>query len=248
MWVLLCLRFLLVIYCALKQAIPIINPGVLDEDLLTCERIIHFGIVPSLLFVNILKNHESIVSVLDKIYFSWYFVKVIVFSFIVFYFPKRKRIVFFYSYFLIWILGGSLAILFPSWGPIYYKPHWFTEILPHARFANVLQKILWDHYLQIIKLSKTGDYIVYIYEGIAAIPSLHVATVALYFFFFKKWSRWVASLALSYLCLIQFGSFVLGWHYAIDGYLGILIAWAVFGQVSYVMDTCDKYNVIIHRC
>jgi hypothetical protein len=64
-----------------------------------------------------------------------------------------------------------------------------------------------------------------LYRGVAALPSLHVAVLAL--FAMGTW-RWRAlSIVLWVLTAVTFvGSMALAWHYAVDGYLGVALAYA----------------------
>lgn len=120
-----------------------------------------------------------------------------------------------------------MALLFPSVGPIYYDAQLFDAISPHAPIAHTIQKELYKSYVDVM-LSKTDGRGVSIYSGIAAMPSLHVAVVALYCLFFYGRSRLLFYLSGIYLAFIQIGAVLLGWHYAIDGYVGIILAFYVF--------------------
>jgi membrane-associated phospholipid phosphatase len=58
--------------------------------------------------------------------------------------------------------------------------------------------------------------------GIAAFPSLHVAVPALFVCAFPRWRFvWIPFTAVTLI-----GSILLGWHYLIDGYAGVALAWA----------------------
>ena len=75
------------------------------------------------------------------------------------------------------------------------------------------------------KAYETGDGVV---NGISAMPSMHVGTSVLFALLgFASGKRWVGWLLAGFAALIMIGSVHLGWHYAIDGYAGALVA--VFG-------------------
>lgn len=65
-------------------------------------------------------------------------------------------------------------------------------------------------------------------------PSMHVALVALYFFALRKKSnltRWIVG---GFALAILIGSVHLGYHYAIDGYVSILVTgllWWLSGRL-----------------
>jgi membrane-associated phospholipid phosphatase len=72
--------------------------------------------------------------------------------------------------------------------------------------------------------SMPGTHQVKMYYGVAALPSLHVAVLALFAIATRPWRG--LSIALWVLTAVTFvGSLALGWHYAVDGYLGVALAW-----------------------
>jgi len=69
--------------------------------------------------------------------------------------------------------------------------------------------------------------------GISAMPSMHVAFVTLNAFFLNGFGRRWAVAGWSFAALILFGSVYTGWHYAVDGYLSILVVsviWYLTGR------------------
>ena len=71
--------------------------------------------------------------------------------------------------------------------------------------------------------------------GIAALPSMHNALSTLFLCFVMGFSRHWLWLAVPYSALILFGSVHLGWHYAIDGVVGIALAflmWRIAGPIA----------------
>jgi membrane-associated phospholipid phosphatase len=85
----------------------------------------------------------------------------------------------------------------------------------------VLQERLWVNYQQALANPET--YNVLLYEGIAAFPSLHVAVVALFAIFLFHVNRWAGWTMTVYAAIIELGSVLLGWHFAVDGYAGIAL-------------------------
>lgn len=71
--------------------------------------------------------------------------------------------------------------------------------------------------------------------GIAALPSMHNALSTLFLCFAVGFDRrWLWG-AIPYAALILFGSVHLGWHYAIDGVVGIglaLLMWRIAGPIA----------------
>ena len=68
-------------------------------------------------------------------------------------------------------------------------------------------------------------------KGIAAFPSIHVAMPALYALATHGRWRWVW---WGFTGLTLVGSVALGWHYAVDGYAGILLAWLMWRVAGWV--------------
>lgn len=144
----------------------------------------------------------------------------------------RRR--FFVTFFACWILVGNvLALLGMSGGPVYYgrlvgDPARFADLLrftaEHQLFTGWVQQYLWDNY-------STGS--VELATGISAFPSLHVGIATLYFVAARRFGRIAWALSALFLLLIQIGSVLLGWHYAIDGYASMLVVaviWTLAGR------------------
>ena len=66
-------------------------------------------------------------------------------------------------------------------------------------------------------------------------PSMHVTIAVLIFLAARNINRWLAWVTGIFAFLIVIGSVQLGWHYAIDGYLGLALAlfsWAVAASLA----------------
>ena len=217
------LKLVLLIYCNIKQAIPFINGHLYDEQLLRLDTIFHFGVNPNLLLVR-LCGDNMISFFFDGCYAAWYVIKPFVLAYFLAVAGFELRSRFFGAYFSMWIVGGIMALLLPSLGPIYVKPEWFESL--NCPLASFLQQMLITHYRQA--LADPGSYRVFIYEGIAAFPSLHVGIVALFSFFLFERVAVAGWLMCGYTVIVLLGSVLLGWHYAVDGYVAILMAFLLF--------------------
>lgn len=137
---------------------------------------------------------------------------------------------------LSWILLGTvLATLFSSAGPVYFALitgqgdfDYLNDFLraDQAAFAGVidLQNKLWIEHVN----GALGS-------GISAFPSLHVAAATLPVVWLVDRFGWRGLIGAIYPALIQYGSVVTGFHYAIDGYASIavvLICFAVLQRQS----------------
>jgi membrane-associated phospholipid phosphatase len=100
-----------------------------------------------------------------------------------------------------------------------------TVNVTHPVFALDVMDELWKTY-------ETGTGLV---NGISAMPSMHVGTSVLFAIAgFASGRRWLAWLLTVFALLIMIGSVQLAWHYAIDGYVGAVVAllgWWLAGRL-----------------
>lgn len=145
-----------------------------------------------------------------------------------FFAPTETAFRFHVARMITWFFGGALAAaIFSSAGPVFaqlgdpqlggrYLPlvHSLAKLLPSDDMILQSQDYLLRTY---------GNYEVFRAGGISAMPSMHVATAALYVCI--AWgSRW-QWLALAFWAVIWVSSVHFGYHYATDGLGGSLIAW-----------------------
>ena len=142
-------------------------------------------------------------------------------------FPKsQKRDRAMISFFLVVSASAILQYALPSAGPIFYERLGIGDRfadLPSRPWATVTSDYLWANYLD--NGSRVG-------AGISAFPSLHVAGAAWVAAIITSYSRKLAPVAWAYFGLILLGSVYLGWHYALDGIAGLVIALVMYRVVS----------------
>ncbi len=176
---------------------------------------------------------------LDDLYVLWFLlVKLCVFSVAVLPMRNHTRLTFLLAFSLNWIIGGViLAIIMPAAGPVYLEriagDPMFVPLMDllyqYSQLTEVralgIQELLWQGYV-----NPDVDP-----RGISAFPSLHVelaATCALLGFAASRVIGWMLSL---YTVAMLVGSVHLGWHYAIDGIAGIVLAiiiWRISARVT----------------
>ena len=127
------------------------------------------------------------------------------------------------SYFLLWSIAGPLVhSLLPAGGPIFFERLGYGDrfaALDPGQQTALAADYLWRNF-------SNGEFSPA--AGISAMPSMHVTmsawTVLCFYFFARRW--WIPVAALSaYIALL---SVALGWHYALDGIAGIVLAAGVF--------------------
>jgi hypothetical protein len=151
--------------------------------------------------------------------------------------PPQSELRFRYllGYTLLWsVVGSMFAFLMPAAGPCFdyffhgkavdFRP--LTELL--AQQHNYLKSVgapgLYSPSYQQHLLSLFGSNGVALGGGISATPSLHNGMTALFVCAAISWDRRLAFVLVPYSLLIWFGSVHLGWHYAIDGIVGNVLA------------------------
>ena len=132
------------------------------------------------------------------------------------------RLRYFLSFVLVWaVLGNLIACLFLSAGPAFYA----QVTGDAARFGAQMQFLneqgegafrayLWQTYLGgTIGLG----------TGISAFPSVHVGAAMMNALFLREINRFAGLAGFAYVGIVSVSSVLLGWHYAIDGYVSILV-------------------------
>ncbi len=236
----------------LKSAIPLVQPFYLDPTFYEWDRFLHFGIDPWRLLQPLL-GYSWITYAINLGYAMWFFVlhaTLVLQSGAIG--DRRRRMQFLLTMALAWALIGNLAAtLLSSAGPCYYglvvdghDPYQplmdylrnvaanlsvgaFGHELHISLTAVVLQDVLWQGHLD-------GNFD--IAEGISAAPSMHIASSWIIARLAWTMGRKAAIFGSLFLALIFIGSIHLGWHYAIDGYLAVLGAWALWRLVGWGLD------------
>ncbi|MER9761769.1 phosphatase PAP2 family protein [Mesorhizobium sp. M0138] len=127
------------------------------------------------------------------------------------------------------ILGIFVRIIGSSAGPIFYDrlfdPDLFDDLTASLRSSNAGPAILRiSDYLYSSYTSRQAS----IGTGISAMPSFHVAVVTLNALLLSSINRTAGIFAWLYVAAIMFGSVYFGWHYAIDGYVSIILVWLIW--------------------
>ena len=232
------LAVLLSTFWAFKKVLPVFSPFVWDPSMMRLDRALHFGTDPWALLQPIL-GHPAVTFLLDRLYYVWFIFIPLMIAWQGWSRNRKLRLQFLLTYALCWILLGTvLAYWLSSAGPCYYGlveagPDPFAPLMDylygvHAQVplnALQVQEWLWSGYAGL------GPF-----EGISAMPSLHVALPVLYALVGVRVNRWLGLGFGIYAFLIFLGSVHLGWHYAIDGYVSVLAVIAIWKLVGYFLD------------
>jgi hypothetical protein len=228
-------------FAEIKSRIPDFLPFTFDPAFVAIDRWLHFGVEPWIIIQPVV-GYPAITDFIDRLYYLWFPIIFVTFYWQVFATKHPVlRLQFILSYALCWMLIGTAgAIAFSSAGPVFLAnlgldDSAFTglfaylhglEAQGHSINALTVQDMLWKTYA-------TGES--FPFEGISAMPSMHVAVSLLLAIF--GWRRhWLLGVGFSAFALVIFlGSIHLGFHYAIDGYVAALMVaaiWWITGRVA----------------
>ncbi|NLX12750.1 MAG: hypothetical protein GXY44_03735 [Phycisphaerales bacterium] len=223
-------------FCSYKQNVHVLKPFCWDTTFMRWDYLLHGGHHPWELLQPIL-GYPLITSIINACYHAWMFVLFGVTFWLGWHENRLARMQYLLCFLLMWILLGTiLAIGLSSAGPCYYDrvtgdegP--FLPLMAYLERANQeypiwsidVREMLWRNY-------ETGQ--IERVRGITAMPSMHVASTLL--LALGAWSvhRKVGAALFFFALIILIGSVHLAWHYAIDGYLSIvlvLILWKTVG-------------------
>lgn len=220
-----------------KSIVPFLNPFQWDTIFAEFDRVLHGGYDPFMLLQPLIGSPLA-TTILNASYHLWFFL--VYFIVVLACFSSQKNQsgqTFLLAFFLTFAIGGNLlATVFSSAGPVYFERlgygsdftplmtqlNQFNEIRPV--WALSVQESLWQSHISAGPIS-----------GISAMPSMHVASATLLALYGFQYARW-SGIALSIFALsILIGSVQLGWHYAIDGYAGAILAvlcWKLAGYLN----------------
>jgi hypothetical protein len=215
-----------------KSAIPLFAPYTWDETLIVADRAIHFGQDPWRLLQPIFGS-PLISSMLALLYHLWFlliYVGTIWFAIYEKNAVLRQR--YLIAYLLIWsVIGMAFAVGLASVGPAFVRPilgiGTFDAQMAHLRAADAHWPIftlrVQSELLEWHRLGAHGFG-----RGISAMPSMHVALAFLFFLAMRHVSKAAGQFFGIFFVLILIGSVHLGYHYALDGYVAIIITGAIW--------------------
>lgn len=225
-------------FSVLKGGITYFAPFSWDQYLADLDVFLHFGRAPHE-WLWWIADSPLLARLVNLVYNFWFVVLIgMMFTVSIAEKDSRLRHTYILSFMIVWLVGGFfVAMGFSSAGPCYFARldlgDRFQPLMDtlaeadrsYSIWALSTQDILWNGY----KGLRNGSL------GISAFPSLHVATVTLVAIYASSRSRVFGLLAWIFALAILVGSVVLGWHYAVDGYGGALLAAVAWLCVSRIL-------------
>jgi membrane-associated phospholipid phosphatase len=140
---------------------------------------------------------------------------------------------------LVHVLGALAYLVMPAVGPFLYEPG--VNVLEAAR-----QKHMFGGYQALAAggrpwIASNGDE--FMFAAVAAMPSLHVASSAVFLHYAWHHARWLGVLYLPLFVFIVFEAVATRWHYWIDVVAGLALtalAIAIAAAVFRPIEACQK--------
>lgn len=218
-----------------KASIPKMNPYWADPMLANLDKAV-FGVDPWQITHAIFGPEATML--MDRAYALWFLMMMICMGWYAFTRDPKLQIRGLLSYLLTWsVLGNLAATALSSVGPCFY--HLFYDDMRFVPLLERLREVDSDHHriLALGAMNYLSDNIGVDLpgNGISAMPSLHVAIAMLFFLSCRSYapSRLLAIAAGAYAAIVLLTSVHLGWHYASDGLVSIVVVciiWHLTGK------------------
>jgi membrane-associated phospholipid phosphatase len=211
---------------SLKQSIAPVRGFPWDDRLAALDRTLHGG--AAWRWVEWVLRSPTLLKVIDLLYVVWFVALFIVVVWLCWTHQRSLRKQALLAFVLLWIGGGTVG----AWALASSGPCYRTRV--DADAAELIARLDASGSAQIARRNQRNIWaaeradIWAPFGGVAAMPSLHVGLSVLVAIIVSRRSRRLGVALWGYAALIQVGSVVLGWHYAIDGYAGALCAWGAW--------------------
>lgn len=237
-------------FTSIKNGLPALYGGFpYDGTQADIDAFLHFGIDPWRILFRV-ADLDSVRWFVELNYNVLWFLVCFGGLFFVVTSPSAARIRARYlvCYLAVWIVVGNvIAGMFLSAGPAFYglvtgDMERFGEQLAFLSqsAANPNSAVSYQNYLWDLHQSGSAGF----GSGISAFPSVHVALITLNALFLTQYNRKLGLIALGYVLFVAASSVYLAWHYAIDGYVSIVLTTLIYFVVRRWM-TAPRRNTAL---
>ena len=224
------LLVVLVAYTNLKSRLFVLHPTLYDRELGRLDAWVHFGGGDFLGWVLSTTHRPFWMAVLDLVYFYAWLPLALPFavSFARAGGGAARRVLAALGF--VYVAGSFVYLAIPSVGPAFFE---------RARFAHLSGLFGWTTQESMLKaleqVAAYPDSPAIPFYGLAAFPSLHLASTGLGLAAAWRWCRPLLWLLVPWNLLIAWATVAWGWHYAIDIYPGLLLAWGAWAVAGRLM-------------
>ncbi|WP_077650931.1 phosphatase PAP2 family protein [Salinivibrio kushneri] len=239
------IAFFMSAFSTAKVSVYTVGEFAWDSAFAEMDRLLFFG-KDAWRFFDWLYQYPAFMMILNLFYNVWLFAVLGVFAFFCFQLPSRVRSTYLYSWLACWVaLGVVCATLFSSAGPAFFsRVHPGLAVEPYQDLMERLRSIdayliasdypfpLWALSMQDWLYNLHVEQGVKAGAGISAMPSMHVSMAVLMALGLTHAQKWIGIIFWFYAFIIYIGSFLLAWHYAVDGIVSFiltLLVWYVVG-------------------
>ena len=247
-WPPLLFAFLMASFNAYKQMVLPLAGYRFDHALAVADRILFLGHDPWRVTHALLGSPE-VTLFIDHAYHGW-FAPMAVGVLLCAWLPAstyRLRTQYLLSYIAVWIgIGSVLAFLLPSAGPCFYNDlvgpsPGYDELMRRLADLQAASGAKFTAFnSQAMLLDARGSSHLSIGGGISAMPSVHNGLAVLFAIAAFNINRILGWLFAAYALLIWVGSIHLGWHYALDGIVSIVLTVFIWRGMGKVADWLDR--------
>lgn len=224
-WVLVVMVTLIEAYSWTKVMIPALNPRLFDRQLAALDEILFLGHNPNVFLLALLRSapfglghgvewyYEQFIRTMPA-FAAWFLTA-----------PKpAERVGFAAGLIATWLIGVWVYVACPSLGPAYVYSDLWHEVRDAFPLFAAAQAELMANYQNVLRILHGEVLMIRPMLGIAAMPSLHVAIHALYFYWAVKLRSPLRGVLLLSTLAMFVGSIASAWHYAVDSLAALLLA------------------------
>jgi hypothetical protein len=210
---------ILVAYTNLKSRVFLLHPTLYDRELARLDAWIHFAGGDLLAWILDRTADRDRMDVLGLVYFYAWLGLALPFAVA---FARAgggaaRRLL--AALGLVYVVGAVAYVAVPAVGPAFFERDRWSHLVGAPTW--IVQERM-SAQLRAIAADPTNGVVPF--SGLAAFPSLHLATIALGLFAAWRWCRPLLVLLVPFDLAVAWSAVVWGWHYAVDFYPGLALA------------------------